>query len=81
MFGALLRSVLVQIQPKTPAAVREWVAGGGKLKVGGDVLVGLHRWETLVEKPEAVDQLLANMSEELNASLETPVSLQPAVFQ
>ena len=54
--------------------MRDWVANGGKLKIGGDVLVGLHRWETLVDKPEAVDQLLSNMSEELNAAMETPVS-------
>ena len=38
---------------------------GGKLKVGGDVLIGLKRWETLVAKPDEVDTLLTNMSEEL----------------
>ena len=58
-----------QLQPKTVEAVREWVAGGGKLKVGADVLVGLKRWETLVPKPEAVDQLLANMSGELDSAM------------
>ena len=39
--------------------------GGGKLKVGGGVLVGLSRWETLVPKTKEVDQLLKNMPEEL----------------
>eukprot|EP00656_Telonema_subtile_P055789 TRINITY_DN8744_c0_g1_i2.p1 TRINITY_DN8744_c0_g1~~TRINITY_DN8744_c0_g1_i2.p1 ORF type:complete len:410 (-),score=152.19 TRINITY_DN8744_c0_g1_i2:121-1350(-) len=68
-----------QIQPKTPEAVREWVANGGKLKVGGDVLVGLHRWETLVDRPESVDQLLANMSEELSGALDAPAGLVESV--
>jgi biotin carboxyl carrier protein len=58
------------IQPKTVEAVRAYVKGGGKLKVGGEVLVGLKRWETLVTRPEAVDQLLANMADELAAALE-----------
>merc|ERR1719343_1273524 len=57
------------IEPKTPEAVRKWVNGGGKLKVGGDVLVGLKRWETLVPKTPEVDMLLANMPDELNAAL------------
>jgi len=39
------------------------------LKVGGDVLVGLQRWETLVGKTPEVDQLLKNMPDELNAAL------------
>lgn len=43
--------------------MRKWVNGGGKLKVGGDVLVGLKRWETLTEKTPEVDQLLKNMPE------------------
>ena len=45
------------------AQVRQWVNKGGKLKVGGDVLVGLKRWETLVPKTPEVDKLLANMPE------------------
>merc|ERR1719389_980899 len=57
------------IEPKTAEKVREWVNGGGKLKVGGDVLVGLKRWETLVPKTPEVDMLLANMPDELNAAL------------
>merc|ERR1719394_2341795 len=57
------------IQPKTPEAVRRWVNGGGKLKVGGDVLVGLKRWETLVPKTPEADKLLENMSDELEAAL------------
>jgi len=57
------------IQPKTAEKVREWVNGGGKLKVGGDVLVGLKRWETLVPKTKEVDKLLENMPEELEAAL------------
>merc|ERR1712190_173781 len=57
------------IQPKTADTVREWVEGGGKLKVGGDVLVGLKRWETLVPKTPEVDKLLANMPDELNAAM------------
>lgn len=57
------------IQPKSADAVRRWVNGGGKLKVGGDVLVGLKRWETLVSKTPEVDQLLENMGEELEAAL------------
>merc|ERR1712151_529735 len=57
------------IQPKSADAVRKWVEGGGKLKVGGDVLVGLKRWETLVPKTPYVDMLLKNMSGELEAAL------------
>jgi biotin carboxyl carrier protein len=57
------------IQPKTADAVRKWVEDGGKIKVGGDVLVGLKRWETLVPKTKHVDMLLANMSDELEAAL------------
>lgn len=57
------------IEPKTAEAVRKWVNGGGKLKVGGDVLVGLKRWETLVPKTPEVDKLLANMPEELAAAM------------
>jgi len=37
--------------------------------VGGDVLVGLSRWETLVPKPPEVDKLLANMNDELQTAL------------
>ena len=51
------------IQPKSAEAVRRWVNGGGKLKVGGDVLVGLSRWETLTQKTKETDQLLKNMPE------------------
>eukprot|EP00931_Biecheleriopsis_adriatica_P083062 TRINITY_DN5657_c0_g1_i3.p1 TRINITY_DN5657_c0_g1~~TRINITY_DN5657_c0_g1_i3.p1 ORF type:complete len:1302 (+),score=355.00 TRINITY_DN5657_c0_g1_i3:71-3976(+) len=57
------------IEPKSVEAVKKWVNGGGKLKVGGDVLVGLKRWETLVPKPPEVDKLLSNMAEELQAAL------------
>jgi hypothetical protein len=57
------------IEPKTEEKVREWVNNGGKLKVGGDVLVGLKRWETLVPKPSEVDKLLSNMPDELEAAL------------
>jgi biotin carboxyl carrier protein len=57
------------IEPKTPEAVRSWVNKGGKLKVGGDVLVGLMRWETLVPKTPEVDKLLENMADELQAAL------------
>merc|ERR1719379_1659691 len=57
------------IQPKSADKVREWVNGGGKLKVGGDVLVGLKRWETLVPKTSEVDRLLSNMPDELDAAM------------
>jgi biotin carboxyl carrier protein len=57
------------IQPKTAEKVREFVNKGGKLKVGGDVLVGLKRWETLVPKPPIVDKLLDNMKDELEAAM------------
>merc|ERR1719446_7266 len=57
------------IEPKSADTVRAWVNGGGKLKVGGDVLVGLKRWETLVPKTPYVDKLLANMPDELNGAL------------
>merc|ERR1712176_656128 len=67
------------IQPKTPDAVRAWVKGGGKLKVGGDVLIGLHRWETLVKKTEAVDHLLKNMRSELEGALANPAGLVTSV--
>merc|ERR1711953_1618205 len=57
------------IEPKTAEAVRKWVNGGGKLKVGGDVLVGLKRWETLVPKTPESDKLLANTSDELESAM------------
>merc|ERR1719218_234216 len=57
------------IEPKTADNVRKWVQNGGKLKVGGDVLVGLKRWETLVPKTPEVDMLLKNMPDELEAAL------------
>merc|ERR1719210_1221684 len=63
------------IQPKTAEAVRKWVNGGGKLKVGGDVLVGLKRWETLVPKTPEADQLLVNMPDELQAALGSKAKL------
>eukprot|EP00463_Aulacantha_scolymantha_P003023 TRINITY_DN379_c0_g1_i2.p1 TRINITY_DN379_c0_g1~~TRINITY_DN379_c0_g1_i2.p1 ORF type:complete len:106 (+),score=10.05 TRINITY_DN379_c0_g1_i2:214-531(+) len=63
------------IQPKTPAATIEFIQTGGKLRIGGDVLVGLKRWETLVSKPEVVDQLLANMPEELESALASQSNL------
>ena len=51
------------IEPKTAAKVRAWVNGGGKLKIGGDVLVGLKRWETLVAKtPEELAAALEQQS-------------------
>ena len=57
------------IEPKTKEAVEAYIAKGGKLKVGADVLIGLQKWETLVAKPEkVVDQLLKNMSDELSAA-------------
>ena len=49
--------------------VKKWIWKGGKLKVGGDVLVGLERWHSLVPKPPEVDKLLGNMREELDAAL------------
>lgn len=58
-----------EIQPKTIEAVKSWVEKGGKLKVGGDVLVGLKRWETLVAKTQWADMLLANMADELATAL------------
>merc|ERR1712048_1263194 len=66
------------IQPKTAEKVREWVNKGGKLKVGGDVLVGLKRWETLVAKTPEVDKLLENMSEELEGALAANLKLVEA---
>merc|ERR1712226_499067 len=57
------------IEPKTADAVRAWVNKGGKLKVGGDVLVGLKRWETLVPKTPEADKLLENMADELAAAM------------
>jgi biotin carboxyl carrier protein len=57
------------IEPKNAEEVRKWVRNGGKLKVGGDVLVGLKRWETLVSKTPEVDMLLKNMPGELEAAL------------
>jgi biotin carboxyl carrier protein len=63
------------IQPKTAEAVRAHVNSGGKLKVGGDVLVGLKRWETLVPKTPEVDKLLENMADQLNDSLNAKATL------
>jgi hypothetical protein len=57
------------IMPKNVEATQAWVNSGGKLKVGGDVLVGLKRWETLVPKTPYVDKLLANMPDELEGAL------------
>jgi biotin carboxylase/biotin carboxyl carrier protein len=57
------------IQPKSATAVREFINKGGKLKVGGDVLVGLKRWETLMPKPDIVDKLLDNMKDELDSAM------------
>jgi biotin carboxylase len=57
------------IEPKTVENVKAFVKAGGKLKVGADVLIGLKRWETLVERPEAVDQLLENMNEEVASAM------------
>jgi biotin carboxyl carrier protein len=57
------------LEPKSVKAVRDWVNKGGKLKVGGDVLVGLKRWETLVPKTPEVDKLLSNMSAELDDAM------------
>lgn len=57
------------IRPKSVEAVRAWVNAGGKLKVGGDVLVGLKRWETLVPKTPEVDKLLSNMKAELETAM------------
>ncbi|CAD7974594.1 unnamed protein product [Amoebophrya sp. A120] len=57
------------IFPKDTQSVYSFLKTGGKLKVGGDVLVGLHKWETLVDKPPAVDLLLHNMRSELDTAL------------
>jgi hypothetical protein len=59
------------ISPKTPEATRKFIENGGKLKVGGDVLIGLDKWETLVGKPPTVDVLLKNMSAELKQAQDT----------
>ena len=45
------------------------------LKVAGDVLVGLKRWETLVLRTPEVDMLLNFMPDELNAALQLRVSI------
>eukprot|EP00808_Paulinella_micropora_P012538 g26519.t1 len=58
-----------KIQPKTPDAVVKFIKAGGKLKIGGDVLVGLKRWHTLVAKPSIVDTLLQNMHSELETAM------------
>jgi len=63
------------IQPKSVENVRKWIQAGGKLKVGGDVLVGLQQWETLVPKSPEVDMLLKNMPQELEAALNQKSSL------
>ena len=39
------------------------------MKVGGDVLIGLECWETLVLEHLEVDKLLNHMSDECNAVL------------
>lgn len=57
------------IEPKTPDAVRAFISEGGKLKVGGEVLVGLERWQTLVDRPLIVNKLLDNMRDELETAL------------
>jgi len=57
------------IEPKNADTVRKWVNGGGKLKVGGDVLVGLKRWETLVPKTAEVGKLLESMPDELETAM------------
>ena len=40
------------------------------MKVGGDVLIGLECWETLVLEHPEVDKLLNHMSDECNAVLQ-----------
>jgi len=57
------------LQPKSVEAVKKWIDEGRKLKVGGDVLVGLHQWQTLVPRTHAAQKLLENMSVELTAAL------------
>ena len=57
-----------EISQKTTASVIEFINNGGKLTVGGDVLLGLDKWQTLIPKPPIVDQLLKNMSSELDAA-------------
>merc|ERR1719387_1368294 len=65
----------IRIAKEFALDVRKWVKDGGKLKVGGDVLVGLKRWETLVPKTPEVDKLLANMADELEAALSSNTKL------
>jgi len=47
-----------------------------KLKVGGDVILGLHKWETLTAKTPEVDLLLGNMQDELQAALDAEKALE-----
>jgi hypothetical protein len=68
-----------KIHPKTAQATRAYIADGGRLTCGGDVLVGLQRWETLVEKPADVDALLDNMRDEVDAALAQGASFLDAV--
>ncbi|CAD7950773.1 unnamed protein product [Amoebophrya sp. A25] len=64
------------ISPKNAQAVISFLKHDhGRLKVGGDVLVGLHKWETLVPKPPAVDMLLHNMAAELDSALSSAGSV------
>ena len=67
------------ISSKSPEAVITYIQNGGKLKVGGDVLLGLHHWQSLIPKPPIVDTLLSNMSDELSAAKTSSTSpLTPA---
>ena len=58
--------------------VVEFIQNGGKLNVGGDVLLGIDKWETLVDKPPIINQLLLNMKNELTSAKQMAAQpLQP----
>ena len=67
-----------EINPKTMDYVVEFIQNGGKLNVGGDVLLGIDKWETLVDKPPIINQLLLNMKNELTSAKQMAAQpLQP----
>jgi len=47
-----------EIEPKTEERVKEHIQKGGKLKVGGAVLVGLDRWGDTCKKGKNCGQIL-----------------------
>ena len=49
-----------EIQPKTVAAVSDYIIKGGQLAIATPILEGLRDWKTLLPRPHIIKQLLIN---------------------